>query len=761
MRKAVGTCMVLLAMTACSTKRGYVEKGNVLFQQGKYEAAAINYRKAIQKDPNYGEAFYRLGLNEDAQGNPGEAYNALFRANQLLSTNTEVKEKFASFCLEYYLKDPSRPAKLYQQLQQTSEELVAHNPNSFEGLRVKGYLAYADRKPQDAIPYFRKALQVDPSSAPVTTALVQTLADSGQAQEGEKLALALLARRKDYGPIYDALYRVYSNLNRPADAEKVLETRVANNPKNAEYMTQLAAHYARVGKTAEMKTALQRIVGDSKDFHDPELIVGDFYLEQKNYADAVRYYQQGSQTHPSEKLVYEKRAMAAFLSDMKYEDAGRLVQQILKEDPKDEVALRVHADLLIIAGGAENGAAALALLQDQANKNPNDMNPSLRFQMGRAYRLKGDLDAARAQFSEALRMHRNYTQAQYELAEIALAQHRPDEALAQANSVLSANPGDRHGRLLRAQGLLATGDSVRAHDELTQLLKESPQDTEARYQLGSLAFQQKKYPEAIERLSGLVSTGDPRVFAALTATYARQGQIDKAVDIANQGLKRVPDSTLIREQLAEAAVYGGKFDLAISESKKLIASNPKSLQAYVRLGAIYDLKGDSAASIGVFQQAHDLAPNELGPALTLAQALAQAGRRPEALVVYQNILKVHPNDPTVLNNTAYFLCDSGGNLDDALRLAQSAVQKVPDQPSFADTLGYVYLKRGMRTSAIQTFSSLVRKYPKYATYHYHLGLALYETGNKTGAKKELHDALSAHPTRRDAIRINELLARAG
>ncbi len=293
---------------------------------------------------------------------------------------------------------------------------------------------------------------------------------------------------------------------------------------------------------------------------------------------------------------------------------------------------------------------------------------------------------------------------------------------------------------------------MRAHDELTQLLKESPQDSEARFQLGSLAFQQKKYPEAIERLSGLVSTGDPRVFAALTATYARQGQFDKAVDIANQGLKRVPDSNVIREQLAEAAVYGGKFDLAISESKKLIASNPKSLEAYVRLGAIYDLKGDSAASIGVFQQAHDLAPNELGPALTLAQAFAQAGRRPEALGVYQNILKVHPNDPTALNNTAYFLCDSGGNLDEALRFAQSAVQKVPDQPSFADTLGYVYLKRGMRTSAIQTFSSLVRKYPKYATYHYHLGLALYETGNKTGAKKELHDALSAHPTRRDAAK---------
>ncbi len=147
--------------------------------------------------------------------------------------------------------------------------------------------------------------------------------------------------------------------------------------------------------------------------------------------------------------------MAAFLSDMKYEDAGRLVQQILKEDPKDEVALRVHADLLIIAGGPENATTALALLQDQANKNPKDMNPSLRFQMGRAYRLKGDLDAARAQFSEALRMNHTYTQAQYELAEIGLAQHRPQEALSQANAILATNPRDRRARLLRARACLA------------------------------------------------------------------------------------------------------------------------------------------------------------------------------------------------------------------------------------------------------------------------------------------------------------------
>ena len=761
MKKMAGTCLVLLALTACGTKRGYVEKGNALFQKGKYEDAAINYRKAIQKDSKYGDAYYRLGLDAVKLGNATEAYDALYRASQLLPNNLEVKGQFADFALENYLKDPTRPQRLYQQIQQVSSDFLARNPNSFEGLRLKGYLAYADRKPQEAIAYFRRAIQILPDSAPVTTALVETLNASGQTQEAEKIALNLLPRHKDYGPIYDALARIYSNTNRPADAENALRSKADNNPRNPDYIVELAAHYALSGNTAEMKNALQRMLNDPKNFPNAQMRVGDFYVQQMKYEDAVRYYQEGAQAYPNQRVDYQKRAMAALLAGAKYDDAKRLDDEILRKDPKDEVALRIKADLLINAGGVDNANAALPILQNELNAHPNDDNPSLRFQLGRAYRLKDDLDSARAQFAAAIRMRNDYVAARYELAEISLLQQRSGQALEQAKAILALTPNERRARLLYARSLLASGDATQSRAELTQLLKDSPKDLETRLALGSLAIQQKKFPEAIETLNGVKDSGDPRAFAGLVDAYARAGQIDKAVEVANEGFKRLPNAILIRQQLAISLVMTGRFDPAISEFQKVIAANPKSLENYVRLGAVYDVKGDYTDAIRLFQQAHDLAPNELGPALTLAEGLARAGRRSEATAVYQTILKTHPNDPTALNNTAYFLCDSGGNLDEALKLAQAAVQKAPDQPGFADTLGYVYLKRGMRTAAIQTFNGLVNKYPKYATYRYHLGLAFYESGDKARARKELRDALATHPSRKDVLRINELLARAG
>ncbi len=54
-----------------------------------------------------------------------------------------------------------------------------------------------------------------------------------------------------------------------------------------------------------------------------------------------------------------------------------------------------------------------------------------------------------------------------------------------------------------------------------------------------------------------------------------------------------------------------------------------------------------------------------------------------------------------------------------------------------------------------------RKYPKFPTFRYHLGLALLEKGDKQGAKKELDAALASHPSRQDEARIRNLLSKMG
>src|ERR1022692_2274269 len=205
MKRVVCVCIFVASLAASSgcgvTKQGYLAKGNALFAAGKYDDASLNYRKAIQRDPNFGEAYYRLGLTAVKLDQGKLAYNTLLRAVQLLPANRDAKERLADVCLSFYLADPSHPQALYTQIAKLSDELLSKNGNSYEGLLLKGYLAGTDRKLPQAIEFFQKALRVNPSNPGVVTELVHVLIQNGQIKEGQELAMDLIAQQTTYGPI--------------------------------------------------------------------------------------------------------------------------------------------------------------------------------------------------------------------------------------------------------------------------------------------------------------------------------------------------------------------------------------------------------------------------------------------------------------------------------------------------------------------------------------------------------------------------------
>ena len=103
----------------------------------------------------------------------------------------------------------------------------------------------------------------------------------------------------------------------------------------------------------------------------------------------------------------------------------------------------------------------------------------------------------------------------------------------------------------------------------------------------------------------------------------------------------------------------------------------------------------------------------------------------------------------------------GGDLDEALKLAQRALEKIRDQPAFSDTLGWVYLKKNMHDSALQIFTTLVTKDPGNAGFQYHLGMTYLAKGDKTKARAALTAALSKKPPKDVEEQIQAALAKLG
>jgi tetratricopeptide (TPR) repeat protein len=762
MRKLAGVLWVVICLASLSgcrtSKEGYVAKGNKLYDAGKYADAAINYGKAIQKDQHYGEAYYRLGLAEIKDQNPRAAYNALYRAVELAPNNVSAKIQLGSLSLEYYLLDPQRPQNYYNLVKQISDELLAADPKSFEGLRERAYLAMTDGKREESIALFRRALQVNPNDAIGTTALIQNLILTGQDKEAEKVGLDLIAKQKAYGHVYDVLYQMYLKQNRPLDAENILKAKANNNPAQGAYLLELASHYARGQKTAEMQATLDRLLNDPKHFPQARMWVGDFYITLHNYPEAVRYFEEGVRSSKdADKVAYQKRAADALLAEGKGAQASSTVDQIVQETPNDKDALRVQANMRLRSGDPAKIAEAEREFQQLAKQDPN--NAAIWFWLGRAEEQRGNLAAARTQYLEALKKNGKYLQARYALAEIGLAEKRPQDTLEQTDVILKVQPDDQRARLLRAQALARTGNPATARVELTRM-KDFEHSTQAQLELGRLALSEKKFDEAEQIFGKLRSTGDPQAIAGLASAYVSERKFDKAMEVLGEGIKKSNSLQLLSE-LGTTEALAGKYDAAAQTFQRLVTLHPNSSQERLQLADVLVLQGDDAGALAAYRQAAKLAPTDLNAGLEFAKALSRAGRGAEARTQYQAVLKAHPESALALNDMAFFLADSGGNLDQALGYAQRALQTEPGQPSYSDTIGYIYLKKGLSDSAVQVFSNLVKKYPKYPTFRYHLGLALLEKGDKKSAKRELDTALAAHPSRQDQARIKVLLGKIG
>src|SRR2546423_10261511 len=82
-RMGRGTFAFILLSSCGRSLEYYLEKGNTLFAQGQYAEASLNYRKALQKDPKSGEAYYRVALSAIKQNQGSEAYQSLLQAVRL------------------------------------------------------------------------------------------------------------------------------------------------------------------------------------------------------------------------------------------------------------------------------------------------------------------------------------------------------------------------------------------------------------------------------------------------------------------------------------------------------------------------------------------------------------------------------------------------------------------------------------------------------------------------------------------------------
>jgi tetratricopeptide (TPR) repeat protein len=738
-----------------------VRSGNKYFQGGHYKEASILYRRALQFDPKSAEAYYRLGLVNLTLREYGDAARALERATSLDPANEDAAVRLAEIYITAYVANPQSNKRGLEEARPLIAQVIKRNPKSFGGLRLEADLATLANDHETAIAKLQEADEVKPWQPEVVVPLMQSLAAADRVPEAEKLGEEFLARDKTVAGVYDLLFVYYRQSAQFERAEQTMKTKIANLPAEPAPRLQLAAFYYTRNRKAEMTGLLNELRAARKTFQHTDIFIGDFYVRIGEFDSAIEAYREGEKYEPKTAADYEKRIADVLMGQGRDEEALALVSKLHKDNPRDLEAAAMHASLLA-KGNPQQLEAAIAELEPLVAKEPG--NAMLQYHLGRAYWIKGDpasVDKAAEHFQTTLKLSPDFLLAKQGLARIRLAQGQNGVAVQIAEEILQNNPANLQGKLIRATGLANLGDAQKAREELRSILSTHKDSADARYQLASLDLREKHYAEAEAGFRALAQAGDGRGVSGLADCRVARGQPSAAAQILERELAKHPERDGYRLELSDVQIRMGKLPEARTQLEQVVRRNPGSADALTRLGTVEGQLGDKKGALENFQKAHHAQPSNPTAALGYGLLLEEAGQTDQARVAYEDALKADPENATALNNLAYLKAEQGVDLDQALGYAQHALQRSPQDPNISDTLGLIYIRKKLTTQAVQVLRDLVARVPTNPSFHLHLGMALYDAGEKQLAKEELDKALQHKPSAAELVKIKELAGRIG
>ncbi len=734
-----------------------LEQGNKFFGKERYREAAIMYRRALQKDLRFGEAYYRLALTEIKLGNYGQSVNELRRAVELQPANTDAITKLADLYMQAAMTLPTQKTILLGEVKDLSDKLLKLNPDSFDGHRLKGQVALVSKDAPGAIVEFEKANQVNPNQASLVLVYFTALVYNNQFPDAEKLAQGFIEKNKMDARMYDLLYVQYARRGNVPAAEALLKQKAANNPTQGKYLIQLAGHYFYTGKRPEMEATINQL-GDEKKYPEGRLMAGDFYYFRLRDTDnAKAQFEAGIKAFPKDKSTYQKRLVQVYVATGKNQQANDLLAAVLKDNPKDSDAIAMRASMMLTTGNRDQINMAANDLQTLVTKVPG--NHLYHFNLARALIVKGDFDGARLQLEEAIKIRSDFTAGRIMLGRLYLAKGDAAKALKEAEEVLAIDRNNLQAHLMRSNALLTLGDRDKARDELSAITKVYPQNTEARYQVGFLAYQEKDYKKS-EQIYGELFKANPkdaRGLAGQTESLAAQNRLGDAINATLAAIDKDPQRQDLKLVLAKFYVRGERYNDAIGLYQTLLTQDPRSRELLWQLGETQRRKGDINAAIETFRRCSQSAPSDTTCLTQLGMIYEGTGKQELAKPIWEQILKIQPDHPLALNNLAFAKAQDGVDLDQALTMSQKARQQMPNSPAVSDTLGWIYVKKNLSDDAVRIFKDLTSQNPTSPTFHYHYGVALLQKGDKPSARKELLTALQDKPSVNEEAKIKELL----
>lgn len=609
---------------------------------------ALDYcKKALELRPGNYLLWYRYGQELRDAGQRPEARDALSRAIKA----RELKEKlplyvqvlFALAAVQEELKEYGPAAVSYAELVDLLAEPEKINPELTEQARKQiaeevaktyerlGELYLLAGKPEQAIATYKKAQERLPQrSARLHYQMAEVFLTQKKWEKAcESLERFILSQPSGMEG-YEKLIRVYGELGRKKEILPMLEMalqrdqfniglklllarecdRAGDSPRaektllevwqrtgSDDAFQQLALHYARQGRWAELLREIDNNFGDPQRAltarKQLDIVNREQTLVKGLAAEAAQALAQ------RQKLAYNTRRIFATLARQAklYDVAEQLCRSCLTDDPQPGEA---YIEMVRILNEGQCYPKLIALCREAAAKDNLRVPASVfRLEMIRALSMNGQTKEAVAAALESIKDATpgtaDYFQARYTLILSYYRGGRFKEAEQEAKAMLKELSDAKQIRQVRylLSGVYSTQQKWKESEELLQMiLAADPDDATACNDLGYHWADQGKNLEEAERL----------IRKALEIDRMEKNRRRPPLEKATQE----PDNAAYVDSLGWVLFRRGKLKEACEVLEKAVTLEADDPTVWSHLGDVYQALGQSERAHAVWQRAMQL-----------------------------------------------------------------------------------------------------------------------------------------------------------
>jgi tetratricopeptide (TPR) repeat protein/tRNA A-37 threonylcarbamoyl transferase component Bud32 len=585
---------------------------------------------------------------------------------------------------------------------------------------------------------YEAVLADDPTHERASDGLCRVTERSGDFQGLIKI-LQLRAdalRGDDYVNALVKVAEVYeTRLNNDAEAIKLLEKLLAENPGSVEVMRALDRVYAKVGRFNDLIANLERQVQiattprqKTQLFERIAAVYEEEFLDNAKAAQALQSVlgvdpnHEGALssltrieralgnwgavaellerhlslvTEPARKITLALQLGRVLAEQLQAADrAMQAFEQVLSFEPQHAEALEMVARLRASLGDADAALAAIDVLAAKAT------SPQAKAEhFWRAARLledRGDLDQAISYYKQILDTVPDHPATAVSLREAYLKRGDPHAAVQLLDQEIQRTEGDRaKAKLLGEKASILhhqLHESTRAEEAAKGALSRDPTNADALMVLGDVAFDAGRFIEAskhfaplIDRVESLPKSQAARALVRSVESLAKAESFDRAQAAADALARLAPDDLDAQLRAAKALFEKGDPTKTSELMRGLLERCGERCTTEQRASLLYSFgeslrrAGNPSAAIEPLEEAIDLDPNAHEPLVALASAFEQLGRWNDVVKTKYRHLDIAMGDDRV-----QLLIDLGDiiaeKFKDRPKAIQSLVAALEDRP---------------------------------------------------------------------------------